>query len=240
MLSLGSVGLDHAAGEPNESVVTPKIERHLRHGLRVHRRRGKVAANGHGNGVAKKTLNGTSNGQSNGIAHGHANGATNGIASTDPRPTEVALLPRPRTRSGAIGRHVRHAFTHYAVLDTMLAVLRRIGPDTLAAVHASTQPGLFAQFLNTTGFRVLPALLDWKTTPFAVEFATQCCVPIIIWQALSAGYHVAAALALGTGLWEVQSWDVDLFDAPWKADSLIDLWGKRWHQLFRVRVQYHS
>jgi hypothetical protein len=254
LVSLGSIGLDTAAGARNATITEIRVERHLRHG-RKHRHVHPVSRNGHDSG------NGNSNGNGKAIAKAiaNANGAAivaneaAGISNSSPgtpspSPSPGSLSPRPHkhdaythedlhrptTRSGAIARHATHAFVHYAVLDTMLALLRKVGPDTLAVTHASTQTGLFAAFVKQTGITVLPGILDWDVPSVLVEVWTQCCVPLIIWQALSCGYHVIATLALSTTLWEVRSWDVDLFHAPWAADSLIDLWGKRWHQLFRV------
>jgi len=228
LISMGSVGLDVAAGAPNATIRDIKVERHLRHGKKhhhahgyrhVHPQNGSAVVNGSANGSAKL------NGIANGSAHKH-----DAYVYSD--------LHRPKTRAGAIARHAGHALVHYVVLDTLLALLRRTGPNTLAVTATQTQPGLFHKFVSQTGVRVLPGVLDWDVHPFLVEFWTQCCVPIVIWQALSGGFHVVAALTLSTGLWEVRSWDVDLFDAPWKADSLIDLWGKRWHQLFRVSLRF--
>ena len=52
-----------------------------------------------------------------------------------------------------------------------------------------------------------------------------------LWQGIEWGYHSFALLAVGSGIWETESWEVDMFDAPWKADSMMDLWGRRWHQV---------
>ncbi|TXT04280.1 hypothetical protein VHUM_04278 [Vanrija humicola] len=139
--------------------------------------------------------------------------------------------PRPTTRAGSVARHVRHALVHYVVLDTMLALLRLVGPDTLGTPHGTRN--VLDKFVNSTRITALPGFLGWVVPSGGVRFLTELCVPLAIWQALSCGYHALATACIGSGLWEVQSWDVDLFDSPWRADSIIDLWGKRWHQMFR-------
>lgn len=137
--------------------------------------------------------------------------------------------PRPTTRWGSVARHARHAFTHYVVVDTLLALLSLVGPDTLGVPQGTRN--VLDKFIASTKITVLPGILDWVLPAGGVRFSTELCVPLVIWQSLSCGYHCLALACVGSGFWEVQSWDVDLFDAPWRADSIIDLWGKRWHQV---------
>jgi hypothetical protein len=47
-------------------------------------------------------------------------------------------------------------------------------------------------------------------------------------------YHAVATVAIASTIWPSAAWDVDLFDRPFAATSVIDLWGRRWHQVTRV------
>jgi hypothetical protein len=134
---------------------------------------------------------------------------------------------RPASRAGALARHALHVATHYCVLDTFLAFLRLTGPEL-----APGGPGTLERFALSTHFIGLPDILPFRVPAGLVAICIEACVPIVIWQGLNLGYHAFAVALLLAG-WEVQSWDVDLFDAPWRADSIIDLWGRRWHQVFR-------
>jgi hypothetical protein len=70
--------------------------------------------------------------------------------------------------------------------------------------------------------------------PWVVLLISELCIGIGVWQALSLGYHFFAMLCVGSGLYEVDAWEVNFFDQWWKADSLLELWGRGWHQIFRV------
>lgn len=140
---------------------------------------------------------------------------------------------RPTSRLGAIARHMVWVIGYYLFMDALLATFRRVGgplllPGPVGAVKAYSYSSRFIMF---------PGVLDIEPYPFLVAYAVQACVPGIICGGLQLGYHLAAVVCLSSTFWEVDSWDVDLFDGPWKAQSLIDLWGKRWHQLFRVSLQ---
>jgi hypothetical protein len=43
-------------------------------------------------------------------------------------------------------------------------------------------------------------------------------------------WHISAILGIGSGVWVDEEW-VELMDRPWKATSLSELWGKRYHQV---------
>lgn len=151
--------------------------------------------------------------------------------------------PRPRSRSRAVLRHLSHAFLCYAALDTMYVLLRWYGPSTfgpqggaivlLDGKHDSIGPA----FADRVQFIAAPYLFGGVVVPkFIVRSLVAIGIPLSIYGGMSFWYHVGAVLTIGGGLWEVEVWDVDLFDSPLKATSLIDLWGKRWHQVFRVSL----
>ncbi|GMK56624.1 hypothetical protein CspeluHIS016_0304640 [Cutaneotrichosporon spelunceum] len=156
-------------------------------------------------------------------------------SGTDPQTVPSSLKRlwshRPSSRAGAISRHALHAATHYVVLDTFFAFLQHTGREL-----APGGPGTLEHYVLQSRFVALPdalgGVLATHVPAGVLAVCIEACVPIVIWQGLNLGYHVVAAAFL-VGGWEVMSWDVDLFDAPWRADSIIDLWGRRWHQMFR-------
>lgn len=48
--------------------------------------------------------------------------------------------------------------------------------------------------------------------------------------AMQGTYHLFALLGVGSGIYLDEEWP-RFMDRPWKADSLNDLWGKRYHQV---------
>lgn len=138
-----------------------------------------------------------------------------------------------RTKASSLRRHAVHAFVHYASLDTLSAALRYWGSDNIANPNGFA--GSMAAYNAQNHFVFLPHILDIPVPPILVTWALVLTMVIGIWQGMSWIYHLFAFIAVGSGLWEVSSYEVDLFDQPWKADSMLDLWGRRWHQIFRVR-----
>jgi hypothetical protein len=62
----------------------------------------------------------------------------------------------------------------------------------------------------------------WIWLAFVIAAATMV--------AMMGTYHMLAFLGVGSGIWIDEEWPA-FMDAPWKADSLNDLWGKRYHQV---------
>ena len=139
----------------------------------------------------------------------------------------------PETRITAVLRHARIATVSYITLDTLLVLLARFGSSTIALPGGRADA--LATFLDGTDFVFLPRLDSPLAVPrFAVEVITITSVGIAVYVGLQMAYHLLAVAFVGSGIWEVESFEVDFMDSPWKADSLLDLWGRRWHQLFRV------
>lgn len=246
MLFLGSVGIDDSAGPPNATVEKPILASHLRHlvpassDLRppTHTarkarlaKRSAFLTNGYLSTTPPTPTSPT-------LTHptfrpDSPNPARAARVAVEPRWMPRAFYQlwtvRPTSRLGAIARHFLHAFTHYVVLDTFLVLLRRMAHDLGAGGH-----GILESYSLTAKFVALPEIFGgrfaFQVPPGLLATCIEISVPIVIWQGLNFGYHAFATAFLIAG-WEVQSWDVDLFDAPWRADSIIDLWGRRWHQV---------
>lgn len=138
-----------------------------------------------------------------------------------------------RTRTQAIVRHLYCGVTNLWLLDALLAVQRLLGPTTLGNPHG--MPGALHTFSHTNTLAVLPHVpsLSFVVPPRAVEMGIVAGLATGLSAGVSGVYHLFAVGALALG-WEVESWEPDMMDSPLMGTSLLDVWGRRWHQLFRV------
>jgi len=137
-----------------------------------------------------------------------------------------------RTRLQATMRHLQHALVHYITIDTLMGLIDLFGEGTIANPHYT--PNSIPTFINTHTFTLLPHFYPLTPPTWVIWSVVELSVAAGVWQGISWGYHFFGFLGVGSGLYEVEAWEIDHFDAPWKADSLLDMWGKRWHQMFRV------
>ncbi|WOO82627.1 uncharacterized protein LOC62_04G006110 [Vanrija pseudolonga] len=158
-------------------------------------------------------------------------------SSRSPSPPDRPTFPytlSTASRAPVVMRHLLLGFLQILAADTLLAIVRAAGPSTLGDPNSAQ--GKIATFLATTGFEVIPGIIDpCGLNENRVELR-QSVIEVLITLALGAApyltmnglYRLAAGLAIGSRLWEVESWEPDLFDSPWAADSLLDFW-RRWH-----------
>jgi hypothetical protein len=131
-----------------------------------------------------------------------------------------------------MARHALLALQGIWRIDTLLALERYTASTTLGNPHGT--PHAVEKFISSNNIYLFPGTrLQVPAPRLLVETVITFSVGATVWQGLVGGYHTFALVALLAG-WEVESWEVDLMDQPWKADSLLDMWGRRWHQLFRV------
>lgn len=155
------------------------------------------------------------------------------IRQSQTYPIWVVKPPLRLSRSEAVLRHFIIFFRNYTICDTMLSLLRAYGSDTIGSF--TPVPNALYKFSHENTFVVFPKVGGGLTAPrWLAELAAVICVAVCVWLALSMAYHFLATIAVGTGLYEAEAWGVDLFDNPLAADSLLDFWGRRWHQFFRV------
>ena len=143
-------------------------------------------------------------------------------------PRHLPPLPTHcRTRFQATIRHLLLTLLAHSVLDVQLQLLSRspwfVQPTPKSISKWSGTP----RILLPSSLRIV--MPSWVAAQIPVTLTGY-----IVYAGLSWGYRVAALVCVGSGLWDVESWEVDLFDSPWNADSVLQLWGRRWHQLFRV------
>ena len=138
-----------------------------------------------------------------------------------------------RSRISAVFRHLRRTAVYYTVFDTLMALLWHFGGSTIA--NPSGMVGAVDSFLDTSRFVLFPhSAWSTKVPTLVVAIIIELSIAGAVWQAISMGYHTFAMVAVGSGIWEVEAWEVDIYDSPWKGDSILNMWGRRWHQLFRV------
>lgn len=137
-----------------------------------------------------------------------------------------------RTRPQALLRHALLGLQGLWIIDTLLSLEKYTASTTLGNPNGT--PNAVNKFVQNNDILLFPGTsLQYPAPSFLVETVVTFAVGTTVWQGLVGGYHIFAFFALLMG-WEVESWEVDLMDEPWKAESLLDMWGRRWHQLFRV------
>ena len=150
----------------------------------------------------------------------------------------LPYVGRGRTRLRACLRHATHSYFHYVILDTLLIIIRHFGPDTVG--NPNGYPNALSTFTSSKPYVLFPQHYPLHLPPWIIEIIAELSLAIGLWQGISWGYHFFAMCAVGSGLWETESWEVDMFDAPWKADSILDLWGRRWHQVSGIQTSTMS
>lgn len=149
--------------------------------------------------------------------------------------TEARWLKAPttrRTRLQASLRHLRLAFIYGACFDTLLHLLQRFGHDT---VGLSLVPPDGIHRFYTQPYILLPrSPFAFQAPLLLVDLVVTASIGGGVFTMLIFGYHLMAFLMVGSGVYEVEAWEVDLFHGPLTSDNLLEFWGKGWHQLFRV------
>ncbi|KLT40020.1 hypothetical protein CC85DRAFT_287902 [Cutaneotrichosporon oleaginosum] len=145
------------------------------------------------------------------------------------RHLQNCLGPRPSSRAGSVARHAAYAAALYVGMDACFSFMRRADPVFQQPYGGSN---VLDTFIYGNRFIALPGLLDVPVPNYVVKIIIQLAILVVIWMAFEGLYQLFAAVHVALGA-PVKAWDPNIFGAPWKSDSLIDLWGKRWHQTFR-------
>jgi hypothetical protein len=145
------------------------------------------------------------------------------------RHLQNCLGPRPTSRFGSFARHAAYAAAMYLGMDVCFSFMRAADPIFRQPNGGSN---VLHNFVYANRFIYMPGMLDWEIPQRAVEMLVQLAILAVIWMAFEGLYQLFAAVHVALGA-PVKAWDPNLFGSPWMSDSLIDLWGKRWHQTFR-------
>lgn len=158
--------------------------------------------------------------------------ATSSKASGDDR-----WLARPshtRTRKEAFQRHLILGSIYFLILDISLNLLRQLGSTTVALSNVPT--GGVDRFFSQA-FIILPrSKYAFRAPHLLVNFVVKAFIGNGVVMLLNGGYHLAGAVAVGSGVYAVEAWEPDMFANPLGVGSLLEFWGKGWHQIFRVSL----
>lgn len=136
-------------------------------------------------------------------------------------------IPTPPLRTTLRWRLIKQCIVsfvlHILVIDALIHVIHTLNP-------ALSDPEGASIYLPTNPTFSVPTALSWVTVHLTHIIITFC-VGIIIYAGVVYPYEAVRIVALLLGGDPVR-WPA-AFDAPWAATSLKDLWGRRWHQIFR-------
>ncbi|EPQ52881.1 hypothetical protein GLOTRDRAFT_47126, partial [Gloeophyllum trabeum ATCC 11539] len=140
-----------------------------------------------------------------------------GIGWSWSRGTYIPPVPRayPKSKATFVGTTLGSSLFHFTVFDCIHFTIQLWSPELADPVGASL-------------FDVALRPVERYTKAAAICVATG----FIVCHGLQAAYHLAAAIGVLVFQQYPSQWP-PLFDEPWKATSLADFWGRRWHQLFR-------
>lgn len=143
----------------------------------------------------------------------------------------------PPSRLDAVIGHAFDAWWAYAAASLVISALRfAAGAAASSGAHGVWGAAGGAGALGHAGVFLpdglaMRAHAGWGA--LAVFCARSFLVPFLAVQLLTALYHVCAAVFVATRLWSIEGWAIDLFSSPGAADSLLNFWSRRWHQVLR-------
>ncbi|RSH85604.1 hypothetical protein EHS25_003743 [Saitozyma podzolica] len=141
------------------------------------------------------------------------------LASSSP------LQPSLRTYRQSLLYHLRCAVFHLLLIDLFSYPFFRVAPNTIGSpFHVGGE--YYPIRADIAGALGVPELV--------VQIGATACLGLVTYHGIGSMWHISAILGIGSGVWVDEEW-VELMDRPWMATSLSELWGKRYHQLMRVR-----
>ncbi len=138
------------------------------------------------------------------------------------------ILPRSR----AIARHAQSTLIHFLLLDLCMSGCQILFPTTLGTLRGADIYYVADDILRTA-LRFLgaspPSAHPYLTVIFQQFFGmiSAAFTGLTIYGALALGYHAAAFLGIAMGQ-GAEEWP-PFMDRPWRGDSLLNFWSKRWH-----------
>ncbi|KAI5454838.1 hypothetical protein NCC49_002120 [Naganishia albida] len=155
-----------------------------------------------------------------------------------PSPREGERLTQRQVNRKALRVHAQYALAHWLLLDSLTFAFHTFGRHGIGSprggsIYASAASAVRLVQRNFPAlFRTSWApLLTWCIRQGHIVFV-HFCTGMAFYQGLCLGYHLAALGGLGLLGQDAGQWP-RLMDRPLMADSLLQFWGKRWHQIFR-------
>lgn len=136
--------------------------------------------------------------------------------------------PQPAGRAQAIWRALRWTTVYSALVDLHtlpLPLLSHLG------LYRPDDTRDFAHFCFILARR-------YTVPVVAVKALFMACYIGIIFCGIQAGWEVVRGLAIGSGFWIEEEWP-EIMDKPYLSTSMIELWGKRYHQVSRLLRPRH-
>lgn len=159
---------------------------------------------------------------------------------TDPSKPE-SKLSQQEVNSKAIRVHGRYVLIHWALIDLLTFAFhtlgrRGIGSPRGGSIYAAADSVVACAhqhlpFLFRTSYAPAITWIIRQGHLVLVHFATG----IAFYQGLCLGYHLAALGGLVIFRQDAGQWP-RLMRQPLMADSLLQFWGKRWHQVSGLRL----
>ena len=123
-----------------------------------------------------------------------------------PATPSTPLRSSPTTYARSLKYHLTYLMVHFILLDISTFIpYFLISPDS-----------------PTLGVSVTLARLLWAVPYMLLAWNGEC----LFW-------HGFAILGIGSGLYGGDEWS-RIMDKPWRAESVNDFWGRRWHNLMTV------
>jgi hypothetical protein len=66
-----------------------------------------------------------------------------------------------------------------------------------------------------------------------IKMGLIACYAGTVFSGLQGGWEIAQLIGVGSGVWAEEEW-VEIMDKPHLSTSMLELWGRRYHQLMRV------
>ncbi|KAF8447204.1 hypothetical protein L210DRAFT_3525234 [Boletus edulis BED1] len=123
---------------------------------------------------------------------------------------------RPTDRTGFTYHVISSAVLHSIICGVFSSAIRSFSPRGLGAPSGGS-------------------IFD-ETLPFYVWYPRACVISLFaaftVYSAIQSLYDICTIIGVLIFQQDPARWP-PAFDAPWRATSLRDLWGRRWHQFFR-------
>lgn len=159
-----------------------------------------------------------------------------------PSPTKETprQLTQTQVNAKALRVHAKYALAHWLILDALTFAFHTFGRHGIGSPRGGSIYDSATSAVRLIQ-RHFPSLFTSPHAPVITWLIRQGHIVLVhfatgmaFYQGLCLGYHLAALGGLGLLKQDASQWP-RLMDAPLKADSLLQFWGKRWHQIFRVR-----
>jgi hypothetical protein len=148
-------------------------------------------------------------------------------------------LTQAQVNKKALRIHAQYALGHWLLLDALTFAFHTfgrygIGSPRGGSIYASAASAVRLVQRNFPALFTSPhaPLLTWLIRQAHIVFV-HFCTGMAFYQGLCLGYHLAALGGLALFRQDAGQWP-RLMERPLMADSLLQFWGKRWHQVRSV------